>query len=98
MPYYLATVFERIYLQPSGDVGLTGVALEEPFFNEALWQGRGHAALRQAARVQDRGQQVHGTRLHPEHGRCRRLVDSAGEQMVEGIATGRGLPRNASVS
>ena len=36
VPYYLATAFERIYLQPSGDLALTGVALEEPFFNEAL--------------------------------------------------------------
>ena len=26
VPYYLATAFERIYLQPSGDLGLTGIA------------------------------------------------------------------------
>lgn len=34
--YYLATAFDRIYLQPSGDVGLTGVAMEHPFVKGAL--------------------------------------------------------------
>src|SRR4029077_708802 len=29
--YYLATAFERIWLQPSGDVGLTGLSLEQWF-------------------------------------------------------------------
>src|SRR5580700_8852598 len=27
VPYYLATAFDRIYLQPSGSLGLTGVAV-----------------------------------------------------------------------
>jgi hypothetical protein len=29
--YYLATAFDQIYLQPSGDVGLTGLMYESPF-------------------------------------------------------------------
>ena len=29
--YYLASAFERIVLQPAGSVGLTGLALQEPF-------------------------------------------------------------------
>lgn len=29
--YYLATAFDEIYIQPSGDVGLTGVHAESPF-------------------------------------------------------------------
>ncbi|MGO9824998.1 MAG: signal peptide peptidase SppA, partial [Terriglobales bacterium] len=29
--YYLATAFDHIYLQPSGDVGLTGIIMESPF-------------------------------------------------------------------
>ncbi len=36
VPYYLATVFDKVYLQPTGEVGLTGIALEEPFFAGAL--------------------------------------------------------------
>ena len=29
--YYLASAFDEIYLQPSGDLGLTGIAYESPF-------------------------------------------------------------------
>jgi len=34
--YYLATAFDEIHLQPSGDVGLTGFHLESPFFAGTL--------------------------------------------------------------
>src|SRR5260370_26766230 len=36
VPYYLATAFDTIYLQPSGDLGLTGIALERRFLRGAL--------------------------------------------------------------
>jgi len=34
--YYLATSFEQVYLQPSGDIGLTGLMLESPFVKGTL--------------------------------------------------------------
>ncbi|HUI44781.1 MAG TPA: signal peptide peptidase SppA [Nitrospirota bacterium] len=34
--YYLATAFDEIYLQPSGDVGLTGLIYEQPFIRGTL--------------------------------------------------------------
>lgn len=34
--YYLATAFDQIWLQPSGDIGLTGVILESPFIRGTL--------------------------------------------------------------
>src|SRR6266481_4458833 len=34
--YYLATAFDRVYLQPSGDVGLTGLIMESPFIKGTL--------------------------------------------------------------
>jgi protease IV len=34
--YYLATAFDQIYLQPSGDVGLTGIMMESPFIKGTL--------------------------------------------------------------
>ena len=36
LPYYLATAFDRIYLQSSGGLGLTGVSVEQLFFRSAL--------------------------------------------------------------
>ena len=35
-PYYLAAAFEEVYIQPSGDVSITGVAAESPFMRGAL--------------------------------------------------------------
>ncbi len=38
--YYLATAFDEIVLQPSGDIGLAGMAIEIPFFQGTLeWAG-----------------------------------------------------------
>ena len=34
--YYLATAFDEIYVQPSGDVGLTGLMAETPFLRGTL--------------------------------------------------------------
>src|SRR3990170_955441 len=36
VPYFLATAFDEIWLQPSGDVGLTGVVAQGVFLREAL--------------------------------------------------------------
>jgi len=36
VPYYLATAFDKIYLQPSGSVGLTGIGVEQLFLHDAL--------------------------------------------------------------
>jgi protease IV len=36
VPYYFATAFETIYLQPSGDLGLTGLAMERLFLRGTL--------------------------------------------------------------
>jgi protease IV len=38
VPYYLATAFDTIYLQPSGDLGLTGIAMERYFLRGTLDQ------------------------------------------------------------
>jgi protease-4 len=34
--YYLATAFDRIYLQPSGNIGITGLGMKTPFLRELL--------------------------------------------------------------
>ncbi len=52
VPYYLATGFDRIYLQPSGTLGLTGVAVEQVFLHGALERLGIDFQSRQAARVQ----------------------------------------------
>ncbi|HEY0690970.1 MAG TPA: S49 family peptidase, partial [Kribbella sp.] len=34
--YYLATAFDELWVQPSGDVGVTGVSVQATFVREAL--------------------------------------------------------------
>ncbi len=34
--YYLATAFDSLFLQPSGDLGLVGIAAQNPFFKNLL--------------------------------------------------------------
>jgi protease-4 len=36
LPYYLATAFSRIVMQPSGDLGLTGISVEHVFLRSAM--------------------------------------------------------------
>jgi protease-4 len=95
VPYYLATAFERICLQPSGDLALTGLAIEEPFFNEALGKlgvtprfAKRHEYKTAANTFMERA-------YTPEHEEMSsRLLASASGQIVAGIAQGRGLPED----
>lgn len=92
VPYYLATAFERIYLQPTGEVGLTGVMREEPFLRGALEKagvqpsfGARHEYKTMANTFMERGY----TPAHRES--SGRLVESVAEQVTAAIAQGRGL-------
>ncbi|NUP61982.1 MAG: signal peptide peptidase SppA [Nonomuraea sp.] len=92
VPYYLASAFERVYLQPSGDVGLTGVALEQRFLKGALTKlgvdfeaGQRH----EYKTAVNTFTQDHMTEPHRES--VTRIVESVTEQLVRGIAEGRRL-------
>ncbi len=92
VPYYLASAFEKVYLQPSGDVGLTGVAIEQRFLKGALGKldidyqvGQRH----QYKTAANMFTQDHMTDAHKEM--TGRLAESLTEQLVAGIAEGRGL-------
>ncbi len=61
--YYLATAFDTICLQPSGDLGLTGIAVERIFLRGALDKLGAALPGRQAARVQERRRAAHRARL-----------------------------------
>jgi len=90
--YYLATAFDEIYLQPSGDIGLTGLMYESPFISGALHK------LGLAPRMDQRYEyknamntytETEFTEAHREA--MQTLVDSQFEQMVKGITEGRNL-------
>lgn len=93
VPYYLATAFDRVYLQPTGEVGLTGVALEEPFFAGALEKAGVQPRFAKRYEYKTMANTFMEKSYTPEHEESsKRLVTSLGEQITEGIAAARGLP------
>ncbi len=93
LDYYLATAFSQVWLQPSGDVGLTGLWVESPFIKGTLdllgikAQFSGRHEYKSAI---DMFTETGFTPAHREN--LGRLLDSWSEQIVAGIVAGRGLP------
>lgn len=92
VPYVLATGCDRIYLQPSGDVGLTGIGIEEPFLRDVLDKvgvdpqlSQRHEYKTAANPLLERGYTA--AHLEMSHG----LVESLTQQVVAAVADGRGL-------
>ena len=91
LPYYLATAFDRIYLQPSGTLGLTGVAVEQLFLHDALAKiGVGFQSAKRyeyktaADNLTERGF------TPPAREAAERLAVSVAEQLSAAIAERRG--------
>jgi protease IV len=92
VPYYLATAFDKIYLQPSGSVGLTGIQIEQLFLHDALAKAgidfqsaKRHEYKSAADNLTERGF------TGPAREAAQRLTESVGEQLVHAIAERRGL-------
>jgi protease IV len=92
LPYYLASGFERIYLQPSGTLGLTGVAVEQVFLHDAL--GKLGVDFQSAKRYEYKSAADQFTETKftgPAREAAARLAESVTEQLVGAVAAGRGL-------
>jgi len=93
LPYYLASGFDRVYLQPSGTLGLTGVAVEQVFLHDALeklgidFQSAARHEYKSAA-----DQLTETGFTGPGREAAARLAESVTEQLVAAVASGRGLP------
>ncbi|HEX8699945.1 MAG TPA: signal peptide peptidase SppA [Myxococcaceae bacterium] len=90
--YYLATAFDEIYIQPSGDVNLTGLMFETPFARDAF------AKLGVQPRIGQRYEYKNAVNTYTEQGftaphreAMEKLIGSIYGQMVNGIAEGRKL-------
>ncbi len=91
-PYYLATAFDEIWLQPMGSLGLTGLYSEVTFFRRTLdllgiapdFEHRGE--FKTAANM------LTETKMTPAHREeVEDLLRSLGSQIVDGVAAARKL-------
>ncbi|WP_282607281.1 signal peptide peptidase SppA [Pelagibius sp. Alg239-R121] len=93
--YYLASSFEELWLQPSGDVDITGIRIESPFIRGLLDEygvkpriGQREEYKGAAGFLTDRAMSA------PVRRNLQQLVDSWLTQIVEGVADTRGLDQD----
>ena len=90
--YYLATAFDAVYLQPSGDLGLTGLIFEQPFIRGTLDK------LGIVPRIEGRKEYKSFRYMFTEHKflaphreAITRVMESQFSQIVKGVAVSRKL-------
>ncbi|SEH64236.1 signal peptide peptidase SppA [Magnetospirillum fulvum] len=93
LDYYLASAFGQVWLQPSGDVGLTGLAAESPFVKGTLdllgIKTQFFARHEYKSAIETFTQSAYSA---PHRETLGRLLDSWTGQIVAGIASGRKMP------
>jgi protease-4 len=88
--YYLATAFDTIYMQPSGDIDLTGFRLENPFLKEAFDEIGVTAEMARRAEYKSAMETFTEPALtEPSRQNLQQLVDSWVDQLAAGIASTR---------
>ncbi|HEY2506423.1 MAG TPA: signal peptide peptidase SppA [Streptosporangiaceae bacterium] len=92
--YYLATAFEKIWLQPSGDLGLTGIAVERVFLRGALDKLGADFQVAKRHEFKSAAEQFTETGFSPAARQATdRMTESVTEQLVQAISDRRGLTR-----
>ncbi|MBZ4419071.1 signal peptide peptidase SppA [Myxococcus sp. RHSTA-1-4] len=94
--YYVASAFDEIYIQPSGDLSITGLAFETPFARDAFEK------LGVKPRFHKRAEYKNAINTYTEQGynaphreATERFTQSLFGQVVRGIAEDRGLTEDA---
>lgn len=89
--YYVATAFDEIWLQPSGDLGLTGISLEGQFLKGTLDKLEIEPRMDQRHEYKNAMNQFTETSFtEPHREAMSRLAESWYEQIVSGISEARG--------
>ncbi|GAA1152602.1 signal peptide peptidase SppA [Kribbella jejuensis] len=92
VPYYLATAFEEIWVQPSGDLAITGVTVQAVFIRGALDKAGVIPQFGKRAEYKTAADTFTEREMtEPAREMASRLAESAYEQIVEGIAVRRRL-------
>ncbi|MDH3701067.1 MAG: signal peptide peptidase SppA [Alphaproteobacteria bacterium] len=91
--YYVASAFDEVWMQPSGELAITGLMLEMPFVGDALNSIGVKAKIRQRREYKSAPDTFTRNSLSkPARKNLQQLVDSLFNQIVAGIAESRKLP------
>ena len=92
VPYYLATAFDAIWLQPSGDLGLTGLAVERLYLRGALDKVGAEFQVAKRYEFKNAAEQLTERGFsEPAREATQRLTQSVTDQLVQAIAARRNL-------
>jgi len=90
--YYMATAFEEIWLQPTGDVNLSGIIYESPFISSMLEKLNVTPRFDQRYEFKNAMNLFTDTKMTPAHREAMtQLMDAQFGQMVRGIADARNM-------
>lgn len=91
--YYMASAFEKIWLQPVGNVGLSGMRIENPFGRAALEKFGVKAHFVQREEYKSAMMMFTEDKMPPPmREEMQAILDSLYGQVVTGVAEGRKLP------
>jgi protease IV len=91
-PYYLATACDEIWLQPLGDLGLTGLYSETPFFRGTLDLLGITPSFEHRREYKTATNLLTATKMTaPQREEIEALISATAGQIVRGIAAGRKL-------
>jgi protease-4 len=91
-PYYLATAFDEIWLQPMGTVGLVGLYSSVPFFKNTLDLLGVTPSFDKREEFKTAINSLTDTEMTPpQREEIETILNSLGDQIVAGIAQGRRL-------
>ena len=92
IPYFLATAFDEIWLQPSGDVNLIGMSAEVQFLRGLLDKVGVEPQINQRYEYKNAADRLLRSEMTDAHREAiGRLTESSWQQVVQGIAESRGL-------
>lgn len=92
VPYYVATAFDEIWLQPSGDVTLGGLTLGTPFLRGALDHLEIEPQVGQRYEYKNAADVLLRSAFSDAHHEAmQQLTTSVVDQVVDGVAAGRRL-------
>jgi protease IV len=94
--YVLAAAFDELWLQPSGDVGVTGVAVEAVFLRGLLDKAGVEPQFGQRREYKNAADALLRTGFTDAHREASQaLADSAQSQVLTDVAAGRGMTSDA---
>jgi len=90
--YYLAAAFNELWVQPSGNVGLAGIGIEQPFFKDLLDRYGIKANVIQRKEYKSAMENLTNSQMSPANREAlEALLGSFFDQFVTGIAKDRSL-------